>query len=317
MLKLGYLFILDSVDNSGVWEADFELADFQVGAKIEWEELKLALGDRVEVLDDGKWHMRRFVKFQYGELSPASKPHAQVLRLREAHGITASKGYRESTHTLKDKNQEEVKAKDIGGLGEIAEEIYQVYPRKVAKPAAITAILKALDGDIAKRGSLLAKTRAYAEAVSHWPADERQFVPHPATWFNQRRYDDDPTAWARENTTDTNSDNKGGSGQALILSVASAATPVPHALNTPEFHAAWTCWTAYCAEQRWAPYTPQGLAAQYAELATWGVNGAIAAIKESIRNGYKGLFNKPKPKFAGTKTTGSLEPRFAEAWDKA
>ncbi len=33
--------------------------------------------------------------------------------------------------------------------------------------------------------------------VSRWPAEDRKFVPHPATWFNQERYLDDPKEWQR------------------------------------------------------------------------------------------------------------------------
>lgn len=70
------------------------------------------------------------------------------------------------------------------------ETIYQAYPRKVAKPAALKAIrlaLKAIDA-----ASLLALTEAYAEARR---GADPQFTPHPATWFNSQRWADDPETW--------------------------------------------------------------------------------------------------------------------------
>jgi hypothetical protein len=72
----------------------------------------------------------------------------------------------------------------------IAEAIYQRYPRKEGKADAIKAILKAMKRHDAK--FLLERTEAYAEAIA-WK--ERQFIPHPATWFNGERFNDDPEAW--------------------------------------------------------------------------------------------------------------------------
>lgn len=71
-----------------------------------------------------------------------------------------------------------------------AEEVYRAYPRKVGRPDAIKAISKA----IKKHGfeNVLSITQDYA--VSRIGRDEK-FTPHPATWFNQERYLDDPSTW--------------------------------------------------------------------------------------------------------------------------
>ncbi len=63
--------------------------------------------------------------------------------------------------------------------------IYDLYPRKVGKTAAIKAIQKALQ----KIGydELLEKTQQFAESVA---GADMQYIPHPATWFNQERYND-------------------------------------------------------------------------------------------------------------------------------
>lgn len=79
---------------------------------------------------------------------------------------------------------------DVIVTDDIAERIYAAYPRKVAKPAALKAIRKALesiDGD-----SLLALTEAYSEARR---GQDMQYTPHPATWFNGQRWADDPQTW--------------------------------------------------------------------------------------------------------------------------
>ena len=83
-----------------------------------------------------------------------------------------------------------------------AEMIYEAYPRKVARPAAIQAIRRALQGH--SFDWLLERVQKYAECVQ---GSSKKFIPHPATWFNQARYDDDESDWAN---TDTGPDLFGG-----------------------------------------------------------------------------------------------------------
>ena len=73
-------------------------------------------------------------------------------------------------------------------------EVYNAYPLKVARPAALKAIVRALEA--IPFDDLLAKTKAYAAARGA----DLAFVPHPATWFNQQRYNDDPNTWKRNET---------------------------------------------------------------------------------------------------------------------
>jgi hypothetical protein len=83
-----------------------------------------------------------------------------------------------------------------------AEMIYQAYPRKIGKKAALKAIAAALrsDSELPRQSPhpsycLLRLTQAYAAAVATWPAKDREFIPHPATWFNRGSYLDDPQEW--------------------------------------------------------------------------------------------------------------------------
>lgn len=82
-----------------------------------------------------------------------------------------------------------------------AEDIYAAYPRKVGKQAAVKAInkaLKALAGEFGQpEVELLLLTKQYAAATATWPAADKQFIPHPATWFNHGRYEDDQREWVR------------------------------------------------------------------------------------------------------------------------
>ena len=98
-----------------------------------------------------------------------------------------------------------VEAAAPAGVLEAANAIYDAYPRKVGKRVAVPAIQRAL-WRCQKTGFaegcevyLLRKTQAFAAAVAKWSEQDRQFVPHPSTWFNQDRYLDSPSTWERIN----------------------------------------------------------------------------------------------------------------------
>jgi uncharacterized protein YdaU (DUF1376 family) len=62
------------------------------------------------------------------------------------------------------------------------------YPRKVAKPEAVKAWVKLKpDADLAD--AIMAGLRK-AKASRDWLKDDGQYIPHPSTWLNQRRWED-------------------------------------------------------------------------------------------------------------------------------
>jgi hypothetical protein len=122
--KLVWLYLLDRCDNAGVWEPNKRLANFTIGRDIDWPEVErlLTVGARIEVLPDGKWHVCKFVVFQYGKLSKECAPHRQVLRLIERHGLHASdseekeievKPFRKAYASLKDKDKDKDKDTEL------------------------------------------------------------------------------------------------------------------------------------------------------------------------------------------------------------
>ena len=78
---------------------------------------------------------------------------------------------------------------------EIAEGIYRAYPRHEAKGDALRAIGKALRR--ASEGELLEAASAYKAATDAWSAEDRAFIPLPASWFNGSRWLDDRANWRR------------------------------------------------------------------------------------------------------------------------
>lgn len=68
-------------------------------------------------------------------------------------------------------------------------DFWAAYPRKVGKGGAEKAFAAAI-----AKGATVAEIAAGLNRQA-WPADP-QFIPHPATWLNQRRWLDDPKAAA-------------------------------------------------------------------------------------------------------------------------
>ena len=85
-IKCLWNYIKDRCDNAGVWNADFQLASFQIGEVVNEKDL-LFFGDKIKKVGEGKFWLTGFITFQYRELSPKSKPHQEVYRLIEKHKL--------------------------------------------------------------------------------------------------------------------------------------------------------------------------------------------------------------------------------------
>jgi hypothetical protein len=110
------------------------------------------------------------------------------------------------------------------GLKEAAA-IYEGYPRKIGRDAALRAIQRRLDQGLTVE-ALREAVQRYAAATARWPADERQFIPHPATWFNRGSFADDPQEWQRAETGGVSANKKEG-GAAPRIDVQEGAPTVP------------------------------------------------------------------------------------------
>jgi uncharacterized protein YdaU (DUF1376 family) len=93
---------------------------------------------------------------------------------------------------------------------------------------------------------------------------------------------------------------------------AADATPVfPQGLQTPEFADAWKDWVAY-RKERGQTLKPTTIKAQLGKMQDWGATDAVAAIRQSIMNGWQGIFeprSNVQPKKPGGTSTYELEAR--------
>ncbi len=104
-----------------------------------------------------------------------------------------SKGYPKAIDSLQEKEEDKEKEKSkitkITKPTAAAESIYKEYPRKIGKGAAIKSIEKSLKSKTAE--FLIERVKSFAITCN---GKDPKFIPHPATWFNQERYDDEPDA---------------------------------------------------------------------------------------------------------------------------
>lgn len=115
--KLGWQYLLDSCDASGVIDLDRQLGDFQVGTSVDWDSLIKSAGDRIEVIKKGKLYLTGFISFQYGpSLSESCNAHKHVIGLLHRHGLgRVLEGL--IIPSRRDQDKDKDKDTDIGGAG--------------------------------------------------------------------------------------------------------------------------------------------------------------------------------------------------------
>ena len=140
--------------------------------------------------EKGQWMSQWFVfeepEKQQQELIPednSPEPGNRVLGRPDA--ITKTE-YKEPIPTIKQQNP---RASLADGGGENFDAFWSAYPKKAGKDAAKKAFAKRKFDEqaFAKVMSALNEQKASEQ----WQKDGGQFIPHPATWLNQGRFDDE------------------------------------------------------------------------------------------------------------------------------
>jgi len=199
--KLAWQWLLSECDNVGVINPDFELAEFVIGAPVDWQHLAENCNGNIEVLECGKWWFVDFVRVQHADLfadyeesgKEPSKPCRSYVRLLQKHGLyerfpelfkafgkpiqSLCKGYKEREE---EKDREEVEAssrpdpyeKDFG-------EAWSEYPRKQNRKGAYKAYCATRRKGV-EAGELLGAVTNFAREMS---GKDEQFIMHGATFF--------------------------------------------------------------------------------------------------------------------------------------
>ena len=107
--KLLWYFILDKCNHAGIFEFSKRLVDFNLNDSYTKNEILEVFNGRIEVLKSGKWFIKKFICYQYGELSEANRAHNSVINILQKEG--AYKGLISPIQGYKDKDKD--KDKDI------------------------------------------------------------------------------------------------------------------------------------------------------------------------------------------------------------
>lgn len=84
-----------------------------------------------------------------------------------------------------------------GGRDALFDEFWQAYPKKVGKDAARKAFAKRKPDRVLLDGMLRAVWRQ--RRSEQWTRESGRFIPNPATWLNQGRWQDEPPGLAAAN----------------------------------------------------------------------------------------------------------------------
>ena len=96
----------------------------------------------------------------------------------------------EPTETLKVKESKVKKSKvKESNNNPLFDRFWEAYPRKVAKPVALKRFME-IDPDEETLQKMLTAIEK-SKRSEQWTKDNGQFIPHPATWLHQRRWEDD------------------------------------------------------------------------------------------------------------------------------
>jgi len=167
-----YFGLLNMANRLG-WKNPFGATNQQLAALVQCDE-KTLIKCRKVLVKSGLISVKRGCK---------NTPNS--ITLNAIHWNISSESSSESSSHLKT----ETKTKRVY-IAQI-EEVFKIYPRRVGKKAAINRIREAMHDHGYE--FILEKTIAYAKAREGQPLE---FTPHPATWYNQGRYLDEPDTWA-------------------------------------------------------------------------------------------------------------------------
>ncbi len=110
--KLLWFYMLDKCDHAGIYQHSKRLVDFNLFDNYETSEILSVFNKRILVLENGKWFIKKFIEYQYGDLQNNNRVHISVSKMLEKEGV-----FKDYTRPLlgakdKDKDKDKDKYKD-------------------------------------------------------------------------------------------------------------------------------------------------------------------------------------------------------------
>lgn len=130
---------------------------------------------------DRKKRQREREKSQIGNVTKVD--------VTECHGVSRDVTRETETETETDKSKSNIAHRSAERMFE--DQFWPAYPRKVGKENALKSFVKLRPDDDMLAVMLKALT---AQAASEQWRKDKQFIPHPATWINGKRWQDEADA---------------------------------------------------------------------------------------------------------------------------
>ena len=125
--KLLWVFMLDKCNHAGIFEFSKRLVDFNLNDSYQEKEILDIFNGRIEVLESGKWFIKKFICYQYGELSSANRAHNSVINILQKEG--AYKGLISPIQGYKDKDKDKDKDIIVKRMSKFKKEVFAFdYP---------------------------------------------------------------------------------------------------------------------------------------------------------------------------------------------
>jgi hypothetical protein len=210
--RLVFITLLAAADKDGVVEASVPgLADL---ARVPLDACEAALtalmapdeysrtsehdGRRIEVVEGG-WRLLNHAHYRakFGRDDRRKYQRDWVRRKRESTPVDKST----KSIQAEAEAEAEAKSKDQERALDGFDRFWACYPRKVAKVAARKAWVKQQGSSLVE---LIVRGVGLAKDQPNWLESDR-YVPHPATWLNGRRWEDEAEQVARGKSTVTES----------------------------------------------------------------------------------------------------------------
>ena len=91
-MKSVWIYLITMCDHAGLYEVDLDLMGLFIGEDITKDEIMDNLGQQIETIDDDKWFLPKFIKFQYNvsnpnELNPKNRVHKSVIDILNSYNL--------------------------------------------------------------------------------------------------------------------------------------------------------------------------------------------------------------------------------------
>ncbi len=105
--KLVWIYLLGKCDHAGIWDADWELAEFIIGESVTYDQLPDVIKDKMQYIKgEDQYYIPSFIDFQYGGLEKLQmnvRPQKAVIERLHQQGLIDKNSFQytekaETTH---------------------------------------------------------------------------------------------------------------------------------------------------------------------------------------------------------------------------